>query len=428
MKITNYTTAAALTNTVKVPVLQDGTLKLTPMETFNIDRPVFISNRNEFYMSDNPYTATTATDPTLSQCFRAKRWSHKTLTTVGPRLVFTTSRLTASGETQNANNIMVRASVENLTAGGIPYPVFFNGRREVTIEPGGFVISDPVGVSLPPNTAFYVRTNVRVANENETWPAISTIITADGESATAADNTDTTTSMGGSTNGGRAMFAPVAILGSVGQKVPSVLLLGSSSAYGTGDSMTASDNPNRDNGYLSRMLSNEFCYAKQCRASHTLLHYMTDSRRRLALITALKPTHVICQIGGNDITNGANLATVQSRFQSVWSTLTAQGIKVIQSTITPTTTSTDAWATVENQTVVASNAVRVQVNDWIRTTPTGLWGFIDPAAVVESSSNSGKWRVDGGAWSYDGTHLTAAAHYQTTLGLIAAGGKNLFTF
>uniref|UniRef100_UPI00196467B3 hypothetical protein n=1 Tax=Escherichia coli TaxID=562 RepID=UPI00196467B3 len=73
-------------------------LKLSPLETFNIDRPVFVANRGEFLIQDTLHT-TTGTQ--LNRCFRNKRWSHKTLPIVGLRLVFANSRLISTGEDQS---------------------------------------------------------------------------------------------------------------------------------------------------------------------------------------------------------------------------------------------------------------------------------------------------------------------------------------
>lgn len=444
MKITDYSGVTTLTNTVKVPVIQDNTLKLAPVETFDIDRPVFVTNRNEFLFQDNLYVSNGSGSP-ISRCFRSKRYSHKTLVIAGPRLVFANSRITANGEvteipilrdangtitnsasSPNANNIYVRASIEN-PAGGTHIPVWFNGKREVTIEPGGFAISDPVGITLPADTAFFIRTNVRVAFVGDVWPQThNSLPSGEGETFTNTDNVDTATAM--TTFFGGAQYAPVAILGSVKQKVPSILLVGSSSTFGQGDDFVI-DNTTRDYGYLARLLNNEFCYAKHARASGSLLQMTTDSRRRLALAYAMQPTHVIIQHGGNDINNGASFEAMQTRMQTVWAMYSTQGIKVIQSTITPTTTSTDGWTSKAGQTVDAQNGVRTAVNDWLRSNPAGLWGVIDPAVVVEDPTDSGLWRSDlvgGASWTSDGTHLRPAAHAAVATALVPA--KSLFGF
>jgi hypothetical protein len=38
-------------------------------------------------------------------------------------------------------------------------PVYFSGKRAVTIDPGGFIESDPVPISIPANTQFFTRTH-----------------------------------------------------------------------------------------------------------------------------------------------------------------------------------------------------------------------------------------------------------------------------
>lgn len=102
-------------------------------------------------------------------------------------------------------------------------------------------------------------------------------------------------------------------------------------------------------------------------------------------------------------------------------------------TLHPYTNSTDGWTTLEGQSkqMTTQEDVRVARNEWLRDgaplfpddtpAPTGstdttvirtgdpghpLVDLIDQADWCESSRNSGLWRVDGGAWTSDGTHLS----------------------
>jgi lysophospholipase L1-like esterase len=90
------------------------------------------------------------------------------------------------------------------------------------------------------------------------------------------------------------------------------------------------------------------------------------------------------------------------------------GLPVFQNTITPSTTSTDSWATTGNQTPESSNAVRVQVNDWIRTVPSPLSGYFEIADLAETARNSGIWKA---GYTSDGLHPNATGHSALAAGI-----------
>lgn len=122
-------------------------------------------------------------------------------------------------------------------------------------------------------------------------------------------------------------------------------------------------------------------------------------------------THAVCAFGTNDIVS-RSVAQLQTTYTALWSALATEGLTVAQRTIPPVTTSTDSWATLENQTVSANEAKRLALNEWIRTQPSGV-ACIDSAAAVEhggSSAPSGKWRIDAGSIAGDGTHPGPGGH------------------
>ncbi|WP_158043386.1 SGNH/GDSL hydrolase family protein [Skermanella pratensis] len=320
----------------------------------------------------------------------------------GLRLVYSNTELTATGEFDGPAAYTLKASVE---IGGTLFPVWFGGKREVLVERGAFVISDPVGVSLPAGSEFYVRSRPSAGTLGEKWPTGDALVSAYGESFTAGDVVDSGT-LGSSTAQG---FGPVAILGMVQSTAPSCVIIGSSSAAGQGDTANTFD---RDLGYLSRMLSSNTGYFRLVRASQTAEHWLQDSRRRMALIGAIQPTHAIFQLGTNDVSNGASFEVVQDRLGQCFSQLAGMGIRVIGTTFTPWTSSTDTFATVENQTKTASNAVRIKVNNWLRTVPAPLSGVLEIADHVETARDSGLWKADGTAqkWTPDGLHLSQFGH------------------
>jgi hypothetical protein len=115
-------------------------------------------------------------------------------------------------------------------------------------------------------------------------------------------------------------------------------------------------------------------------------------------------------LGTNDV--GRTLVQMQTDLTTIWTALSNRGMKVHAGTIPPGTTSTDSWATTANQTKKATEATRVAFNDWIRTTPAPLAGYVETADACETARNSGFWKVNGAAnyATTDGTHPTDVIH------------------
>lgn len=337
------------------------------------------------------------------------------------KLVFNNSTIGTTGEAVGNAAFTVKASIEY---NSVTYPVYFGGTtRTKSLALDEQVVSDAVAVSIPANTLFYVRTYVTVTNLGEKWPVAQAAVTAIGEGfAATTDKTDdyTYTSFSAA-----SIFCPSAILGYTSTDTANVLIIGSSSGWGQGDT---AESPTYDFGYISRALrASGHDYIKFTRASTAMSHYLTGAGylRLLAYLNVVKPTHVIHQLGPNDLTSAASFATMQSRINSMVDILGSTGARVIQATYTPVTTSTDSWATLVNQTVVSSNTARIDTNNWIRGGGvTGITGYIECCGAVESSQDSGKFKVTGvaGAYTADGTHLTQLGHQETaaTLGMAAA--------
>jgi len=87
----------------------------------------------------------------------------------------------------------------------------------------------------------------------------------------------------------------------------------------------------------------------------------------------------------------------------------------------PKATSSDSFATLVNQTPVATEVNRTDYNTWALSSPAGYQGCLNIANPVEDggTNGSGKWVVTGAAnyATSDGTHESAAAYT-----LISASG------
>ena len=141
-------------------------------------------------------------------------------------------------------------------------------------------------------------------------------------------------------------------------------------------------------------------------------------------------THAFGNFGANDFPQTRPLLGFQREAIRFWQWLSVNGIKYWQCTLTPYSSSTDGWGTVENQTPHAQDARRTGFNDWIRDgapltgtepDPAGirighpdhpLGGYIEAADIAESSRNSGVWTVDPvyGAAPTDGQHFHGWMH------------------
>jgi hypothetical protein len=173
----------------------------------------------------------------------------------------------------------------------------------------------------------------------------------------------------------------------------------------------ASPNGFGGSGEVERYVAKNYASFNAGSAGETLVNAATGSyTMRFAL--AKYCSNVICGYGGNDLIAGnslvtilANLATFANKFS---------GKPFYQTTLSPYTTSTDLWATTINQTAVASESVRVSLNNAIRQgLGAPISGYIETADNSESARDSGKWKVTGSANGYtsDGIHGNAALNY-----------------
>ena len=81
---------------------------------------------------------------------------------------------------------------------------------------------------------------------------------------------------------------------------------------------------------------------------------------------------------------------------------------LINSTIPPATSSTDAWATVANQTADANSAAWQAVNTAIAAGVAGYGAVIDVASATKDAVSTDKWKAPG--FTTDGLHGTASAY------------------
>jgi hypothetical protein len=194
-------------------------------------------------------------------------------------------------------------------------------------------------------------------------------------------------------------------------------------------------------------------YMNASQVGETFANLAVTHDTRLAFASRCKYT--LGMLGSNDLNAANPINTIQVNAILLWRRLATRGTKAFYSTIIPRTTSTDTWTTLTNQTPFASETTRVAFNTWMRdgapidingnplavgtigairaayyntagvVTPSSgpashfLAGVFDLAGGVESSLNSGLWRVDLGDITSDGEHPDQVGYF-TMAGVLNA--------
>lgn len=208
-------------------------------------------------------------------------------------------------------------------------------------------------------------------------------------------------------NSGSEMYAPAAIIGTT--TAPSVFIVGDSRIYGNDD---PSDDASGDAGEVARAIGPNFAYVNAGASglrTDFLVNFLNADEPSDANMYKLASyaSDIINETGVVDVILGSTTPQIKSNLTTLWS-LFPPGIPVYQTTMPPYTTSTDGWTTLVNQTPNSDDAARIGTNDWIRTTPSGLTGYFEVANLMESSQDSGLWKVPG--YTTDGVHETTTAN------------------
>ena len=279
--------------------------------------------------------------------------------------------------------------------------VTLDNQPTMTLPDGLTTVTDEARVSIPRGALFWVRMY---------WQSAAGILyiktgwnSATGDQAEFGVSGIADKTQGGTytpTQAGR-YFGPAAIIANTSRA--SVFLLGDSRVNGQNDTADATG----DVGQLARSMGRDFGYINVGipgdRASNVVANYT----KRLDLSKYC--SDVVGNLGTNDLFQGNSSATIQANIQSVATAFGRAGRSVFWATITPSTTSTDSWATTVNQTVKSSEANRVAVNNWLRTGGVPyIMGHFECADAVETARDSGIWKAPG--WTTDGTHEAQLAN------------------
>jgi lysophospholipase L1-like esterase len=189
-------------------------------------------------------------------------------------------------------------------------------------------------------------------------------------------------------------YTPMGISGRTKKIVPTIAMIGDSIISGAGDVNPRKTSVGGDNyGFFVRAINDQIGLAMLNHSGERTEHFIGDNRIRRILRTN-SVTHAVVEHGINDVNyqKPRTFEQIKTNLLNIYTALAQRGIKVYATTLTPVTTSTDNWATEQNQSVKSNEAARVAVNEWIRTTPYPLSGYFETADTVETHRNSGIWK------------------------------------
>lgn len=341
-----------------------------------------------------------------------------------------------------------------LEIAGTIYPLTVNGNRTFTVDQGGVVITDPLGVEVSAGTTIFARTYVSGATAP--YRTVSNYAAVSGGGGFVST---TNSAYSGTINdAGGAQHGPTGLLGTPADHTkPCVAILGDSIVCSEQGNVHASSATTRFSGYLERALATANAgFLNLATSGDYAQLFASNHRRRSAIIAGV--THALCNYGSNDIYAGSRtLAQVQADLITIWVACSRRGAKTFQATITPRTTSTDGWATLAGQTITTGNAVRLTVNAWIRDgsplNPTTLaaqavgtatsatcvragvtghplsaagvsgpssLGYFEAANLVETAQDSGYWITNGRQVS-DGAIATGTSTFTSATAAFVVG-------
>lgn len=292
-------------------------------------------------------------------------------------------------------------------------PVTVGGQVSWTVESGARVQTDPIAIGVTAGQQFDVQTYV---SGTQWYPTL-----INGGGFTTGNQAIAGSSKVASSSGW--IYTPAIVTGK--RTGPAVLICGDSIAYSVvGSSM----------GYIETGLNGHYGAINTAVAGDRL-YWALGGRRTSSYFANNDATTTICEYCRNDLEDSRTVSQMQANLLTLWTTQHNAGQRVIQTTITPHTGSTDSWATTANQIVTNSTieANRVQLNNWIRAgapiisgvavTPgtSGavlagdaghpLYSYWEIADLVETARDSGIWKA---GYTSDGLHpngtgITAAS-------------------
>jgi hypothetical protein len=328
--------------------------------------------------------------------------------------------------TQNdgANDLTIKLGLE--FPSGTFRPIFWeSGGRTKTLAPGERAWTSPIELEMVGGAAPRLLYYVTVPTGGK-WPTIPVKnAAAQYFESPATDKTDGQSAFAGASTVNVAL-PPISIQArpstrytAAGQPVVAVVYNGDSIFAGQGDT----DSGQGYMGYAARGLFAAGIPSTRRAQGGMLASEWGTEARRLKWFTGIGGcTHMLCDLGTNDITAAVSLSTLQASHQTIAAAATFRGIKYVPCTLLPRTDA--ANTTARSGDTAALIQLRADFNAWIRTNPFGN-GYFDADAVARDAGNPNLWRTDLGTPTADGLHPATVVH--TALGTaLAAAAPTLF--
>jgi lysophospholipase L1-like esterase len=301
-------------------------------------------------------------------------------------------------------------------------PVLFAGGATSVSVPVGADVQGTADVTIGAGETFWVRSYVTPDVPGGSYPVLYAVPDYPGElSAKGADHaaelgTDNLVNFGD-------VFGPTLVTAPDAEAPRfAVTAIGDSLANGANDSFGGP----LEVGYLTRALVPARPVLVLAVSGEQAAEYLADSTRRSSFVGP-GAHYLICTYGLNDLQGGRSLAQVQDALLGIWAGAVERNpeVRVLQTTITPKSSSVNGWADPEGQTAdFTVEADRPDLNDWIRAgAPTDgmtagdpghpLFGYLEVADLAEPTRNAGIWRP---GYTNDGVHPNTTGH----LALMAA--------
>jgi hypothetical protein len=296
-----------------------------------------------------PINAAQLSDGTILE--RTYRMEHTALVSGdGLRLVYV-----------NTHNvpIIIRAGVEP-TLNATPVEVVFDSETEITIQPHTSVQSDVIpDVTLVSGSKFATRTRVSVASSGQKWMLGERNFGGTGKGGVANGDLHLSGSISSS---GVYLFGPAKLTldypSDDAIKTVAVIM----DSFGGGWPVSAFEGI-YPTGFFSRNGEAAFTFLNSTGAQGSI-----EARRNDVYPLLADFDNVVEGYGTNDRSSNRTAIQIKNDRLTIWSQIIAlyPDIRIIAATIAPRTTSTDAWATTVNQTVTTGEAIRLDVNTWLR--------------------------------------------------------------
>ena len=292
----------------------------------------------------------------------------------------------------------VTASVEY--PAGTFTQVLFSGSATGTIPDGDYLVSDAVSVSIPDGAKFYTRVFQSCAS-GFPYSEIQGDTTGGDITAWAisglADKTMSNPMPANAVE--RYCYGPIGIVGMTTR--PSVAIIGDSRQSGYSD--IANDSTGNI-GEVARSIGESLAYMQLGNTGESAQGFLLNASKRSLLISYC--TNIISNFGVNSVFGGVTASTAFTQIKDL------QGMfckRFGQLTIPTETTSTDSFATLDNQTPVSGEAECLALNTLIRNGSSGFNYVFDIEGVV-NDVNTGGNRAWIATYTTDGVHETNTAN------------------